>query len=69
MQFAYVRIGFCGMVKQECMAATEYKKIFKLVPLITKSLLSRPEVSNTDMYSFILAIIDFHNNLTSNSSF
>lgn len=41
------------MVKQKCMAAIEYKKIFKFVPLIIKFLLSRAEISNTDTYSFI----------------
>lgn len=41
MQFAHVRVGLYGMVKQKCLAAIEYKKILNLVPLTIKSLFSR----------------------------
>lgn len=47
-------IGWYDMVKQKCMAAIEYKKMFKLVSMIIKSLLSRAEIWNTDMYSLII---------------
>lgn len=42
------------MVKQKFMAAIEYKKMFKLVSMIIKSLVSRAEILNTDMYSLII---------------
>lgn len=53
MQFACVRVGLYGMVKQKCRATIVYKKMFKLIPLIIKFLLSRAD--------FKYRLVLFHN--------
>lgn len=53
MQFAYVRVGSYGTVKQECIAIRDKRKILNLVSLLIKSLLWRLEISN-DMYFLLI---------------